>query len=35
MQRVRLNDFSNVNRVLEAFLAHPAVQRGLDIPKRK
>jgi GSH-dependent disulfide-bond oxidoreductase len=32
---VGLNDFSNVNRVLEAFLARPAVQRGLDIPKRK
>jgi GSH-dependent disulfide-bond oxidoreductase len=32
---VGLNDFSNVNRVLEAFLARPAVQRGLEIPKRK
>jgi GSH-dependent disulfide-bond oxidoreductase len=27
-------DFRNVNRVLEAFLARPAVIRGLDIPKR-
>jgi GST-like protein len=27
-------DFPNVNRTLEAFLARPAVTRGLDIPKR-
>jgi GST-like protein len=27
-------DFRNVIRVLEAFLARPAVARGLDIPKR-
>jgi len=27
-------DFRNVNRVLQAFLARPAVIRGLDIPKR-
>lgn len=26
--------FANVRRVLEAFLARPAVQRGLNIPKR-
>jgi len=26
--------FTNVRRVLEAFLARPAVQRGLNIPKR-
>ena len=32
---VGLDDFSNVNRVLEAFLSRPAVQRGLEIPKRK
>ena len=25
-------DFANVARVLEAFLARPAVQRGLTIP---
>jgi GST-like protein len=27
-------DFPNVKRVLDAFLARPAVVRGLDIPKR-
>lgn len=27
-------DFRNVQRAFEAFLARPAVQRGLDIPKR-
>ena len=27
-------DFANVNRVLEAFVARPAVQRGLEIPAR-
>src|SRR5215475_13745080 len=27
-------DFRNVNRVLQSFLARPAVIRGLDIPKR-
>jgi|SRR5579872_837272 len=27
-------DFPHVKRVLDAFLARPAVQRGLDIPKR-
>jgi GST-like protein len=31
---VGARDFPNVNRVLEAFLARPAVIRGLDIPKR-
>ncbi len=31
---VGMNDFPNVNRVLEAFLARPAVVRGLAIPKR-
>jgi len=28
------SDFKNVQRVLKAFLARPAVQRGLGIPKR-
>ena len=27
-------DFKNVQRVLEEFLARPAVKRGLEIPKR-
>ena len=27
-------DFANVQRVLKAFLARPAVQRGLTIPAR-
>ena len=31
---VGMQDFKNVNRVLQNFLARPAVQRGLEIPKR-
>ena len=31
---VGFDDFQEVRRVLDAFLARPAVQRGLDIPKR-
>ncbi|ACD15563.1 glutathione S-transferase C-terminal domain-containing protein [Paraburkholderia phytofirmans] len=31
---VGIQDFPNVTRVLEAFVARPAVARGLDIPKR-
>jgi GST-like protein len=31
---VGMQDFSNVTRVLAAFVARPAVQRGLNIPKR-
>jgi GST-like protein len=31
---VGMADFVEVRRVLDAFLARPAVQRGLDIPKR-
>ena len=31
---VGFDDFANVKRVLAAFLARPAVERGLDIPKR-
>jgi len=31
---VGIADFPNVTRVLQAFLARPAVVRGLDIPKR-
>ncbi|KAE8760727.1 glutathione S-transferase [Paraburkholderia madseniana] len=31
---VGMDDFSNVKRVLAAFVARPAVARGLDIPKR-
>ena len=31
---VQIERFPNVTRVLEAFLARPAVIRGLDIPKR-
>ena len=31
---VGIDDFSNVKRVLAAFVARPAVARGLDIPKR-
>jgi GST-like protein len=31
---VGYRDFTNVQRALEAFLARPAVQRGLEIPKR-
>jgi GST-like protein len=31
---VGIDDFSNVKRVLAAFVARPAVVKGLDIPKR-
>jgi GST-like protein len=31
---VGFNEFTNVNRVLQAFVARPAVQRGLKIPQR-
>jgi GST-like protein len=31
---VGFQDFPQVKRVLDAFVARPAVQRGLDIPKR-
>jgi GSH-dependent disulfide-bond oxidoreductase len=31
---VGFNDFANVQRVLAAFVARPAVQRGLKIPAR-
>ncbi|WP_114810071.1 glutathione S-transferase N-terminal domain-containing protein [Paraburkholderia kururiensis] len=31
---VGIQDFPNVRRVLDAFVARPAVQRALDIPKR-
>jgi GST-like protein len=31
---VRFSDYTNVRRVLEAFLERPAVIRGLEIPKR-
>ena len=31
---VGIQDFPNVNRVLEAFVARPAVVRGLGIPRR-
>ncbi|TDY25741.1 GST-like protein [Paraburkholderia sp. BL6665CI2N2] len=31
---VGIQDFSNVTRVLAAFVARPAVAKGLDIPKR-
>jgi GSH-dependent disulfide-bond oxidoreductase len=31
---VGLDQFSHVGRALAAFLARPAVQRGLDVPKR-
>jgi GST-like protein len=27
-----ITDFPNVTRVLEAFLARPAVQRGMNVP---
>ncbi len=30
---VGYQDFSNVQRALDSFLARPAVKRGLDIPK--
>lgn len=32
---VGFGDFAQVKRVLDAFVARPAVQRGLDIPKRE
>jgi GST-like protein len=31
---VGIKDFTNVTRVLERFLARPAVMRGLEIPKQ-
>lgn len=31
---VGIDDFSNVTRSLDAFVARPAVQKGLNIPKR-
>lgn len=31
---VGISDFANVTRVLDTFLARPAVVKGLDIPKR-
>jgi GST-like protein len=31
---VRIAEFPNVTRVLDAFVARPAVKRGLEIPKR-
>jgi GST-like protein len=31
---VRFAELSNVGRVLDAFLARPAVQRGLKIPSK-
>jgi GST-like protein len=31
---VAFNEFPNVGRALEAFLARPAVKRGVEIPKR-
>jgi len=31
---VGISDFPEVTRVLQSFLARPAVSRGLDIPKR-
>ena len=31
---VGFDAFANVRRVLDAFLARPAVQRGLEIPPR-
>jgi GST-like protein len=31
---VGFGEFKNVQRVLDAFVARPAVERGLDIPKR-
>jgi GST-like protein len=33
-QLVGLSEHTHVTRVLAAFLARPAVQRGLDVPKR-
>jgi GST-like protein len=31
---VRIAEFPHVTRALEAFVARPAVKRGLEIPKR-
>jgi GST-like protein len=31
---VGIQDFPNVTRALAAFIARPAVERGLNIPKR-
>jgi GST-like protein len=31
---VRFDEFAQVRRALEAFMARPAVQRGMEIPKR-
>jgi GST-like protein len=31
---VKIGEFPNVTRVLDAFVARPAVKRGLEIPKR-
>ena len=31
---VGIDDFPNVKRVLDAFVARPAVQKGLNIPPR-
>jgi GST-like protein len=31
---VGIKNFPNVTRALDAFLARPAVARGIDIPKR-
>lgn len=31
---VGIQDFANVNRVLNTFVARPAVQKGLNIPPR-
>jgi GST-like protein len=31
---VGFSDFGNVKRVLDAFVARPAVQRGLEIPRK-
>jgi GST-like protein len=33
-QLVGIGDFAQVTRVLQAFVARPAVQRGLEIPRR-
>jgi GSH-dependent disulfide-bond oxidoreductase len=32
---VKINEYAHVTRALETFLARPAVQRGLTIPKRE
>jgi GSH-dependent disulfide-bond oxidoreductase len=31
---VQFGDFPHVQRALDAFVARPAVQRGLEIPRR-